>query len=103
MKHAIPHDLTIERARLVTDKAWEAYSQRFSEYSPKATWKTPTEADVQFSVKGITLRGSLGLTAKAIEMDLDVPFLFRPFRTTALNLVEREVKEWLAKEKAGEF
>ncbi|MBK6575284.1 MAG: polyhydroxyalkanoic acid system family protein [Sandaracinaceae bacterium] len=103
MKHAIPHDLTIERARLVTDKAWEAYSLRFAEYSPKATWTTPTEADVQFTVKGITLRGSLGLTPKAIEMDLDVPFLFRPFRTTALNLVEREVNIWLAKGKAGEF
>ena len=103
MKHAIPHDLTIERARLVTDKAWEAYSQRFAEYSPRATWTTPTEADVQFTVKGITLRGSLGLTPKAIEMDLDVPFLFRPFRSKALSLVEDEVNVWLAKGKAGEF
>ena len=103
MKHAIGHDLTIERSRLVTDKAWEAYSQRFAEYSPKATWTTPTHADVQFSVKGVTLRGSLDLAPKAIEMDLDVPFLFRPFRTKALELVEREVRVWLAKEKAGEL
>ena len=28
MKHAIPHDLTIERARLVTDKAWEVWNTR---------------------------------------------------------------------------
>ena len=103
MRHAIPHELTIERARLVTDKAWEAYSERFAEYAPKATWKTPTEADVQFTVKGVTLRGSLGLTKQAIEMDLDVPFLFRPFRTKALSLVEREVNLWLDKERAGEL
>jgi hypothetical protein len=103
MRHAIPHELTIERARLVTDKAWEAYSERFAEYSPRATWKTPTEADVQFTVKGVTLRGELGLTTRAIEMDLDVPFLFRPFRAKALSLVEREVNVWLAKERAGEL
>ena len=54
-------------------------------------------------MKGITLRGSLGLTPKAIEMDLDVPFLFRPFRSKALSLVEDEVNVWLAKGKAGEF
>ena len=103
MKHAIPHSLTIERARFVTDKAWGAYSQRFADYSPRATWTTDTHADVQFTVKGVTLRGALDLTPSAIEMDLTVPLLFRPFRNKALDLVEREVRTWLQKERDGEL
>ena len=103
MKHAIPHDISVERARFVTDKAWEAYSKRFSEYQPTATWTSDTHADVTFNVKGVTLRGSLDLVPDAIEMDLSVPFIFRPFKGKALGLVEREVRAWLAKEKAGEL
>jgi hypothetical protein len=34
-------------------------------------------------------------------MDLDVPFLLRPFQGKAISVIEGEIKEWLAKEKAS--
>jgi hypothetical protein len=49
----------------------------------------------------MTLRGTMEVLANAIEMDLDVPFLFRPFKGKALGVIEGEIKEWIAKAKQG--
>ena len=38
----------------------------------------------------------------AIELDLDVPFLLRPFKSQALGVIETEIKAWIAKAKKGE-
>jgi hypothetical protein len=102
MKHVVPHDLGQERAKKVAEAALSAYSQKFSNYSPKATWVTSDRADISFSVKGMSLAGSLQVSDKSIEMDLDVPFFLRPFKGQALGVIEGEIKEWIAKAKAGQ-
>jgi hypothetical protein len=38
-----------------------------------------------------------------VEMDLDVPFIFRPFKSRALGLIETEVITWIEKAKNGEL
>ena len=38
-----------------------------------------------------------------IEMDLDVPFVLRPFKGKAMGVIEEEIKKWIAKAKAGEL
>ena len=103
MKHSVPHDLDEPTARRVADKAWESYSTRFRQYDPKINWVNDKRAQISFKAKGIKLTGELELRPKAIDMDLDVPFLLRPFKKTAINVIDEEVRKWITKAKAGEI
>lgn len=103
MKHQVPHDLDEQTARKVADKAWESYSTRFAQYDPRINWVTDKRAEVGFSAKGIKLKGTLEILPKAIEMDLDVPFLLRPFKKKAMSVIDEEVRKWIGKAKSGEI
>lgn len=103
MKHAVPHNLGQEKARKAADAALASYKERFAKYEPTATWRTERHADIAFRVKGVTLKGSLDINPHNIEMELEVPLLFRPFQGKALGLIESEVKKWIAKAEAGEI
>lgn len=103
MRHAVKHDLDQEKAKKAAQKAWEAYSERFSEYNPQANWTSDTHADISFRAKGIHLKGSLELPPGEIVMDLDVPFVLRMFQKKAVEVIDREIKHWVGKAKAGEL
>ena len=102
MKHIIKHDLTPEMARRATQSAFENYAERFSQYNPKADWSDDNHAKVSFSAKGITLKGDFVLRPGEIEIQLDVPFILKPFSKRAVNIVEEEVQEWVEKARRGE-
>jgi Putative polyhydroxyalkanoic acid system protein (PHA_gran_rgn) len=101
MKHSVPHDLGQERAKKVTESALGTYAEKFAKYSPKTSWTGPNKAQISFSVKGMTLSGSVEIKDKSIDLDLDVPFLLRPFQGQAISVIEGEIKAWLEKEKSG--
>ena len=101
MKHTVAHDLGQERAKKVTESALSAYAEKFAKYSPKTTWTTPNSAKISFNVKGMNLSGSVEVKDNSIDLDLDVPFLLRPFQGQAISVIETEIKSWLAKEKAN--
>jgi hypothetical protein len=103
MKHYIPHDLTMELCKKATVAAFAAYAERFAEYRPTAKWTTETHADISFTVKGFTLNGSFDLEASRIGLELEVPFLLRPFRSKALEVIENEIKTWIQKARNGEL
>ena len=103
MKHSVKHDLDVALAKKATQKAFESYAERFSEYSPNANWTTDTRCEVGFEVKGVKLSGVLEILPQEVAMDLDVPFIFRPFKNRALGLIESEVKTWIEKAKNGEL
>ena len=101
MKHSISHDLGLDKAKEVATKALDSYKSRFAEYNPQTKWVSDTRCDIGFSVKGMSLNGVLEVTPASIDMDLDVPFMLRPFKGTALSVIEREITKWLEKAKAG--
>lgn len=103
MKHVVPHDLGQDRATQVAKAAFESYKQRFAKYNPQAHWINDRHADIDFNVKGVSLTGTLDVNPTDIQMDLDVPFLFKPFKGKAIGLIEEEIKKWMAKAKAGEI
>ena len=103
MKHAVPHDLGQDLAKKVAESAFASYARKFEKYQPKADWVTPKRANISFSVKGMTLKGALEVSPTTIEMDLDVPFLLKPFKGTAISVIETEIRAWIAKAKAGEI
>jgi hypothetical protein len=103
MKHQIAHDLEESVAKQVAVRAFESYQKRFAGYQPKMRWTGDKDAHIEFNVKGLKLDGSIGIRPRAIELDLDVPFVFRLFKSKAIEVIEREVKNWIAKAKNGEL
>jgi hypothetical protein len=103
MQHEVHHGLGIELAKRAVRAAWASYEQRFAKYSPKATWTSDTRATVSFAAAGATLDGTLEVRERDVVIDLDVPFLLRPFRKRAIEVIEREIEHWVAKARAGEL
>jgi hypothetical protein len=103
MKHVVPHGLGQDKAKQVAQAAFESYRTRYAKYEPQATWRDDRHAQITFSVKGMKLTGSLQVNPDDIEMDLDVPFMLRPFKGKALSVIEEEIKKWVSKAKAGEI
>jgi hypothetical protein len=103
LKHVVHHGLGFETAKKVAEAAVGSYTARFQKYDPKISWKTERKAEISFKVKGVSLEGVLEVGDENIEMDLDVPFLLRPFKGTALSVIDEEIKKWLVKAKAGEI
>ena len=75
MKHVVPHGLGFETARKVAEHALADYKQRFPQYQPSARWMDDNHAEITFSVKGLSLKGEIDVSADVIEMELEVPFL----------------------------
>jgi hypothetical protein len=103
MKHSVPHDLGQQRAKLAAQAAIAAYEQKFAKYQPKTRWVTDSRADISFSVKGLNLSGSIEVLDRSIDLDMDVPFLLRPFKNQAIGVIEAEIREWIDKARAGQI
>jgi methionyl-tRNA formyltransferase len=103
MKHAVPHDLGQERAKKVAESALASYAKKFEKYEPRINWVGQNTAQISFNVKGMKLTGALEVLDRSIDLDLDVPFLLRPFKGQAINVIEGEIKDWIQKEKRGEL
>lgn len=103
MKHVMKHDLPPEQAKKVAQKAFESYEERFADYNPSLTWTSDTHANASFKAKGLELKGAFELRPGEIEFDLEVPFILRPFRSKALDVMDRELRKWTEKAKAGEI
>lgn len=104
MQHRIPHDLDIAIARHATREALESYRKDFQEYSPTGEWTDEDNATVRFTVMGKTLRGVVQVATDCVTLELlDIPFMFRPFRSAAIKVIEAEIREWIEKARRGEI
>ncbi|MBI5493478.1 MAG: polyhydroxyalkanoic acid system family protein [Deltaproteobacteria bacterium] len=103
MKHAIQHGLDPAIARRVADAAIKSYLERFQQYSPSLTWTDPTHAEIAFSAKGVSIRGTFTLAPGAIEVEMEVPFVFKLFKSQAIRIIEEEVQRWVTLAKDGKL
>lgn len=103
MKHTVNHGLGKEKAVEVCKKAFDSYKERFAKYNPTANWVSADKANIGFTAKGVSLKGDLEVKDDVIEMELDVPFLLKPFKGKALGVIEEEIQKWVGKAKAGEL
>lgn len=103
MKHIIDHDLDVATARKVADRAFAEYKARFPNYEPTVNWSSERQAEISFNAKGIRLKGTMEIAAKAIEMELNVPLLLRPFQKMAIEVIDREVRVWIGKAHQGQI
>ncbi len=102
MKKTIDTGLNVADSKRALDGAMNAYKQRFAEYDPRFSWVNDTKGEFGFSAKGISLSGTLEVRDRAIDVDMEVPFLFRIFQGKAIDVIREQVDLWVAKVKAGE-
>ena len=103
MKHEIPHDLDMKLAKNVAAHAFEEYARRFEDYAPKLEWADDRNAQIEFQIKGLRLQGKIGIRPGAIMLDLEVPFMLRIFKKRAIDVIDREVRAWIDKARAGKL
>ncbi|MBT8491798.1 MAG: polyhydroxyalkanoic acid system family protein [Deltaproteobacteria bacterium] len=103
MKHKIDHDLGTDLAAKATKAAFAEYQKKYTKYDPKAVWNADNAADVSFKVKLVRLKGTLEIKEDCVEMELDVPMVFRVFKDKAMRAIEKEVLVWIEKARNGEL
>jgi hypothetical protein len=103
VKHQILHSLPPEQLEKAVRRFADVYCERFREYEAQAIWRNASTLEVVFKVAGSTLRGSLLLGPRALEIEMNVPLAFRLFKSRALRAIDEEVKPWLAAAARGEL
>ena len=104
MQHIIKHDLSPELAKKAAEKAAEHYTSKWEKYDAKTTWLSDTNAEISFRVKGVSVVASIDMQPGQAVIDMQkVPFLLRPFKNMALDVVQQTMEKWIAKAKAGEL
>lgn len=99
-KHGLPDR---SRARVIVEKAYEAYKIKLADHDPKLAWKTDCDATLTFSVMGKTLAADITITDSEVRIEGDMPFLFRPFQGKVEKVLGSEIDKWIAKAQAGEI
>jgi hypothetical protein len=102
MKHTIETGLELADSKRAIDKAMQAYSERFAEYSPRFSWKTANAADFGFTAKGVDIAGTMLVHDHKVDVEMNVPFLFRIFQGRAMAVVTEQVELWVGRVKRGE-
>lgn len=104
MEHVIKHDLSPERAKKAAEKAAEYYTKKWEKYDAETVWKSDTEAEITFHVKGVNVAATVELQPGQVVIDMKkVPLLLRPFKNMALNVVHKTMDKWIDKAKQGEL
>jgi hypothetical protein len=103
MKHRIAHNLPLPLAQKATRAALEAYRQQFPQFKPGGEWLDAGRAKVWFQTPAGRLDGAVNVVKDAVELELDVPFLLRPFKGQAISIIENEVNIWIEKARRGEL
>lgn len=103
MKRTIDTGLDKALSKKAMAKAMEAYKARFAEYNPRFEWKTDDAGEFGFTAKGISLNGTVLVRDRHIDVDMDVPFLFRIFQGRAMDIINEQVMLWVEKAKKGEL
>jgi len=102
VKHLVPHPLNQADGKRALEAAWSHYAGRYPKHSPSLQWLSPEQARVGFHAMGMDLSGSVRVLDRALELDLDVPFVLRPFVGRAKHAIEREVARWAQQFQRGD-
>lgn len=95
MQMSVAHALTAAETRSRVDRATGEYGTRHPHAAISVVWKDETHAAVSFTVRGKTIAVAMTLQDKRIEIEADVPLLFRPFEGMIRSRVETEAAKWL--------
>lgn len=103
MRHVVAHELGLELACQAARAACADYASRFARFEPKVVWSDPQRGEVRFQARGVQLVGRFEVRADRMILDLDVPLLLRPLQGRAVQVIDRELRRWIERARAGEL
>lgn len=101
MKHRVSHPLDRPSARRALDEAFAEYRERFRRHEPSLRWTAPDEVQVSFHALDRSFEARVHLLDQALEIEMNVPLLARPFVSRAKRRIEREVSHWAQSHSGG--
>lgn len=100
MRHSVRHTLGPARARDLLDRALGTYRDHYAEYEVRTDWADAETAEVDFTITGRKIGGQIRVCEDCYDIEVDVPWIFRPFRRRIVATVDREFRRWLDDEAA---
>jgi hypothetical protein len=94
-RHVFTHSLDDAGAHALIDEAFAHYAGRYPAANLQLNWQSQSHAELHGVARGLKLRAKIELQVGHCLLDVDVPFLLRPFQDVAQRAIEREVKRWL--------
>lgn len=96
MKHTVDHPLEAEKARQLLERALNTYVEDYAQYSMETGWKDEATAQVGFQVTGTRVDGEIKVCEGRYEIDLDLPWVLRPFKKEIVKSIDREFARWIS-------
>lgn len=94
-RHVFSHPLDDIGARALIEQAFSHYAERYPSANLQLLWMSDTRAELLGLARGLKLKARIELMTSRCVLDVDVPFVLRPFQDVAQRAIEREVKRWL--------
>jgi hypothetical protein len=94
-RHVLPHPLDDAGARALIGQAFSHYAERYPAAKLQLVWTSDTRAELEGLARGLKMKARVELQPGRCLLDVDVPFVLRPFQDLAQRAIEREVKRWL--------
>lgn len=94
-RHLFSHSLDEAGARALIIEAFAHYAERYPTAKLGLHWQSERHAELHGVAKGLKLRARIELMPGTCQLDVDVPFVLRPFQDLAQRAIEREVRRWL--------
>ena len=100
-RHGFTHPLDDAGARALIEQAFAHYADRYPSAQLQLVWASATHGELHGLARGLKMKARIELQTSRCVLDVDVPFLLRPFQDVAQRAIEREVKRWLERAAAG--
>lgn len=99
-KDIIKTGMTKAQTKEAVVKAMEIYSQKFEKASPTFHWIKEDVGQFAFSAKGMNMTGTIEVEDGQLSVEMNVPFLLKPMKGWALEIIQKEVQKWAEKIKS---
>ena len=97
MRHTVRHTLAPDKAKDVLEHALGAYREHYAEYQVETGWADEETAEIGFRMTGKQVRGKIKVCPDCYDIDLELPWMYRPFTQRIAGAVEQELQRWLAR------
>jgi hypothetical protein len=96
MRHSVHHELEPARAKAMLDRALDTYRAHYAEHGVETAWIDERTAEIGFELTGSKVDGRITVCEDCFDIDLDLPWILRPFSRRIAHSFEQELQRWMA-------
>lgn len=97
MEHVICTGLSEGDSKKALNMAFETYANDYPQYKPHFKWKKEDLAEFGFAISSVRIAGFVLVIEDKLIVNMNVPFIARPFQGRAIAIIEEQVLAWKQK------